>query len=207
VSADVDPGLPVAGLIILAAGSASRMGSAKQLLPFGKGTLLSQAIDGGVAGGFSPIVVVLGARADMIAAALQDKPGITITINDRWENGMGSSIRAGFETLLRLAPEITVAGISLADQPCVNGRHLLEMRQVQHQKSAEIVAAEYHGQPGVPALFGSAAFPLLQDLAPESGARHLLRNGRIPVVCYSLPEAAIDIDTPDDLEQLKMQSP
>ena len=55
------------GIIILAAGSASRFGSAKQLLHFNNKTLLQHVIDEAVGSGVEPIVVITGANAGEIA--------------------------------------------------------------------------------------------------------------------------------------------
>jgi molybdenum cofactor cytidylyltransferase len=81
------------------------------------------------------------------------------------------------------------------------------MRELQAQSSAHIVAAEYGGGYGVPALFVSDLFARLEALPPDAGAKSLLREGELPVLAYPLPEAAIDIDTPGDLAALRAVRP
>ena len=57
--------------ILLAAGEAIRMGKPKQLLPFGKSTVLEQAIDNLLGSQVDEIVVVVGHRAEEIAHQAQ----------------------------------------------------------------------------------------------------------------------------------------
>ncbi len=68
---------------------------------------------------------------------------------------------------------------------------------------APIIAAEYSGTYGVPAFFRRLMFPALKSLPDDTGARRLLRDSAVEVVAFPLPEAAIDIDTPDDLIALE----
>src|SRR5690242_9533398 len=86
--------LPSAAALVLAAGAATRMGSLKQLMPFGRGTLLTHAIEQAQQAAFAPVIVVLGAHADRIRAALSQFD-VEIVHNPDWETGMGSSVRAG----------------------------------------------------------------------------------------------------------------
>lgn len=198
--------LPEAAAMILAAGAGSRMGTLKQLLPFRNGTLLSNAIAQAKAAGFGRIAVVVGAEAERVAESVTGDQIETVE-NAGWDAGMGSSIRAGMAHLRMRGPLPEALAILLADQPLVTAAHLLAMRQLQAESGAPIVAAEYEGRRGVPALFSPALFATLETLAPEAGARHLLRDGRFPVITYPLPEAAADVDTPQDFAALGAMRP
>ena len=87
-----------AAAIILAAGSASRMGSLKQLLPYGNGTLLTHSIQQAQQAGFDRIIVVVGAESERVRSSLTGQP-VEIAFNENWEVGMGSSIAAGMQQL------------------------------------------------------------------------------------------------------------
>jgi molybdenum cofactor cytidylyltransferase len=76
------------------------------------------------------------------------------------------------------------------------------MRRQVHLSGAAIIAAQYNDTLGVPAIFARKMFGTLLNLPPEAGARHLLRQPGLSVKAFPLPEAAIDIDTPEDLEAL-----
>ena len=76
------------------------------------------------------------------------------------------------------------------------------MRDRLHSTPAGVIAAEYNGTLGVPAIFKRSLFTALTQLSPQAGARHLLRQPGIKVDPFSLPEAGTDIDTPTDYANL-----
>jgi molybdenum cofactor cytidylyltransferase len=192
------------GAVILAAGAATRMGSIKQLLPYGGQTLVENAITQAQRAEFSPVVVVLGAKADEVGLAVARTSAQTV-LNQNWESGMGSSIKAGLERVLALTPDVDGLAILLADQPLVVADQLRKMAQALETGTSAIVAASYAGTSGVPAIFRRSVFARLQQLPDEAGARALLRGGADvghEVGHYVLPEGAIDIDTPADYAAL-----
>jgi molybdenum cofactor cytidylyltransferase len=182
--------------VILAAGAATRMGRVKQLLSYRGTTFLQHAIDQAVDAGLSPIVVVVGSHAGLVTGFI-GSPRVNVVYNEAWQTGMGSSIAAGIRHLHGF--DVAGAAILVADQPLVTAQHLRAMAAL--MQSSKMVAAEFDGTLGVPAFFRREVFPLLESLPPEAGARHLLRNSG-EVTAYPLPEAAIDVDTPQDLSSL-----
>jgi CTP:molybdopterin cytidylyltransferase MocA len=60
-----------------------------------------------------------------------------------------------------------------------------------------IVASEYSGVVGVPALYDHILFPQLIALSGDQGARGFLRTTTTPILLLPLPEAAVDLDTPE----------
>jgi molybdenum cofactor cytidylyltransferase len=182
------------------------MGSIKQLLPYQGRTLLTHAIAEAQDAGFHRVAVVLGAYADQIEPVIR-ATGAEIVLNPDWETGMGSSIRAGLAHLLQGSDALEILGITLADQPYVKAAHLKAMRELLIESGAPVVAAQYASQYGVPALFRKEAFPLLLALPPQAGARQALRNHRLPVTGFPLPEAEVDVDTPADVAELHKVRP
>jgi len=191
-----------AAAIILAAGSASRMGSLKQLLPYGNGTLLTHSIQQAQQAGFDRIIVVVGAESERVRSSLTGQP-VEIAFNENWEVGMGSSIATGMQRFRTAGPLLPVLGILLADQPGVSAGHLLAMREQLESTARAAVAAQYANRLGVPALFREELYALLAALPPESGAKYLLRDSGVAVSAFPLPEAATDIDTPSDFAALE----
>jgi molybdenum cofactor cytidylyltransferase len=187
--------------IILAAGAATRMGQLKQLLPYRGGTLLEHCIQEARSAGFDPVIVVVGAEADAVRARIAQYP-VEIVENSDWARGMGTSVVAGVRAVERLGTESAGVALLLADQPLVTAAHLAAMRAALAQTSATAIAAEYNGTLGVPALFKRAMLPQLAALAPEAGARGLLRDAGMEVIAFPLPAAASDIDTPEDFAAL-----
>lgn len=178
------------------------MGKLKQLLPFSGGTLVQHAIQQARKAEFDPIIVVVGAEAEAVRAAIATQP-IEIVYNEDWELGMGGSVAAGVRRLQEASTDSAAVAILLADQPLVTAIHLSAMRTLLHTEKASIVAAAYNETIGVPALFKRALFPVLASLEPEAGARHILRDSAFRVAEFPLPEAGTDIDTPEDFAALQ----
>jgi molybdenum cofactor cytidylyltransferase len=185
------------GAVILAAGAATRMGRIKQLLPYRGATLVEHTILTAQKAGFAPVVVVLGAQAVAVGEAVTRTTAERV-MNQDWEAGMGSSVTAGVARLL----DLDAVAILLADQPCISATDLTAMCRELEGSEAAVVAASYAGTVGVPAIFRNSLIPMLLQLAPDAGARALLRDKGLNVLRYELPAAATDIDTPEDFAAL-----
>jgi CTP:molybdopterin cytidylyltransferase MocA len=189
------------GIILLAAGGSSRMGHPKQLLPFGPTTLLRHACQTALETSFRPVVVVLGAEAEKCAAEISGL-SLTCAINPQWEEGMGGSIRIGIETLEHISPAAERALILLHDQPLISATHLLDLAKLCRPPDSLIAASAYDETCGVPAVFDRSLFPELKALPATEGARKVIMRHRDRVTTLPLPEAASDVDTPEDYQLL-----
>ncbi len=187
--------------MILAAGAATRMGRLKQLLPYRGGTLLGHAIGQAIGAGFESITVVLGAEAGTVKDSIPDNR-VDVIENTDWRSGMGSSISVGMRRLQARNAALTSVAILLGDQPLVESSHLQEMMRQLTNGDAAVIAAEYHGTLGVPAMFKQEWFSSLETLPPDAGARYLLRDSNINLLRFPLPEAGVDLDTPEDFAAL-----
>jgi len=186
------------GLILLAAGASRRMGRPKQLLPVAGQPLLRQVAERLLVAPVAPVVVVLGANADAIAPCL-DGLALTTVVNERWDDGMGSSLGAGLQALLRRTPPVDAVIVALADQPQSSAEHLAALLQARTETGRSIVATTSAGVPQPPALFTAEWFPRLLALKGDAGARRLLQEnaGRMATVARA---AIADLDTPADYE-------
>jgi len=190
------------GIIILAAGESARMGEPKQLLKFRGRTLLRHTVDVAHALSCSPVAVVLGANAEQIRPQL-GSTRVLIAENPDWREGMGTSIRAGLTALLAAHRDIPAAIFMLCDQPFVTPS-VLRALVATHEKTARpIVASEYNGGLGVPALFSRAFFPELLALDGADGARQIIGTHRTETIGVPFSEGAVDIDTPADYARLR----
>jgi molybdenum cofactor cytidylyltransferase len=185
------------GAILLAAGAATRMGRSKQLLSYRGESLVRHAAREALAAGFSPILVVVGARQEAVCRELAGL-AVEIVENPQWASGMGSSIAAG----MRHLPECEAVALLLADQPLVTAVHLRALGKLFTEGDAPVAAARYCGTLGVPAIFARALFPALAALEGHAGARSILQDPAYNALALDLPEAAIDIDTPEDYAAL-----
>lgn len=193
------------GVLVLAAGSSSRMGRPKQLLPYGSSTLLRHATETALATGFGPVLVVLGAGAEQCRGTL-DGLDVRTVVNAAWAEGMGTSIATGLAELERIAPQLDGVLILLHDQPAIPAGRLVEL--VAARQAADlIVASRYDGVTGVPAWFRRELFEELRRLDGRQGARRLIDAHASRMRPFDLPEAALDLDTPDDYQRLGSGNP
>jgi molybdenum cofactor cytidylyltransferase len=89
----------------------------------------------------------------------------------------------------------------LCDQPALTSAHLDRLID-SFLAGAEIIASEYAGSLGVPALFSRSFFTELAALDPAQGAKPLLVKHANCVVAIPFPAGEIDIDTSEDYERL-----
>lgn len=191
------------GIILLAAGNSTRMGSPKQLLLYQGKTLLERIVDTSLqVFDNNKIILVLGANHSEIAFQIKDKITL-ISVNEEWESGMASSIKSGLQTLLNHFPEMERCFISVCDQPYLSSEVFIEMLKLADYSSKEIIAAEYAGTIGVPVLFSKKYFKKLLHLSGEQGAKKIIQQNMDDVNIFTFDEGAIDIDTPSDYANLK----
>ena len=189
------------GLIILAAGKASRMGKPKQLLTYQGSSLISHAVKIGLNSNCRPVIVVLGAYKEQVKPQI-DKLPIEIIENSDWETGMSSSIRAGINAINQSNSNLDSVIIALADQPLISEAVFNQLIKEYRDTNNKIIAAAYDDIVGVPALFDKNFFSELMDIEGDRGAKALIRKYRDEVLTVPVAEAAIDIDTPDDYQKL-----
>lgn len=182
-------------LIVLAAGASTRFGSPKQLTRVNGVPLLQLMLSRATAVAGHAVTVVLGANASDVVPALGRLP-VSLVINRDWNEGLASSIRAGVRSL---PGSCGGALLLLADQASITSADLQRLADSWARNPRAIVAAQYAGGHGVPALFPRSEFPALLRLQGEQGARALLRNPAVSVIGVPMPSAAIDIDRPEDL--------
>jgi molybdenum cofactor cytidylyltransferase len=188
-------------IILLAAGGSTRMGRAKQLLPYRDTTLLRHAVGVALESRSGRVVVVIGSQAQKMRVELGDLP-VDIVENLQWETGMGSSIKAGMAALLGVErPDALV--IMLCDQPGVTAALLDQMIEIHEQQGPKVVASEYGEVAGVPALFDVSLFDELLHLDDWAGARVLIQRHAQLMSTIPFSQGTVDVDTPEEYERLR----
>lgn len=190
------------GVIILAAGKASRMGEPKALLTYHDRSFLLNTYN--IAQSVQPvcIVTVLGHYFNQMSAhCLTHK--IPFVLNEAYENGMSSSIQCGLTYLLSHFPQVNMVLILLADQPKINTQHICALLQKIRSSKSFMVCTAYSATYGVPGVFKKEIFHELLKLKGEKGAKNLIEkevlNHGNTVLCE---DGRIDIDTPEDYKNL-----
>jgi molybdenum cofactor cytidylyltransferase len=187
------------GIIILAAGSSSRMGTAKQALNYQGQTLLQRSVQIALASDCETAAVVLGANAEALRPTIINQP-VQIFFNEDWEEGMASSIRCGITELQKVAPQLTAIVLMLCDQPFVDISIINQL--INNALSGKIIASAYNETIGPPVLFDRVFFSELVSLSGHEGAKKIMLAHPEAVIQIPFPLGAVDIDTIADYDRL-----
>ena len=189
--------------IILAAGASSRLGQPKQLVGFEGELLLERAVRIAREAGNSPVLVVLGANFAPICASIPFDGAIPV-LNEKWEQGLSTSIHAGLLEAEAYAPGAAGVLLMPCDQPRLTASHLRALLKAFGRHTNEvIVASSYANVRGVPAIFPRIAFPSLMALSGDKGARGVIENPPCALIALPFPGGEVDVDVPADLAKLK----
>lgn len=188
------------GAIILAAGSSERMGRPKQLIPFRGQALILHSIHAALNSMAAPVLVVIGSNHPEIRKLYSELP-VQSVINENWESGMGSSIKAGIKRLQEFDPETEGAIIMAADQPLITGDHINEFCRLLNKYDERIICARYNNILGIPTLFEVSLFQEILQIDNNHGAKGIIRDRHNDVRPVDLPVAAVDMDKPEDIQR------
>ncbi|MFH8798791.1 NTP transferase domain-containing protein [Streptomyces sp. NPDC017936] len=192
----------VAGLLLAAGGGRRLGGRPKALLTHRGRPLVEHAVRVLRTAGCTRVHVVLGAAADAVRqrARLED---CVLVVNPEWEQGMGSSLRAGLESLAGTGARAAL--VSLVDQPGIGPEAAARVLGAYEDESS-LVSAAYAGVRGHPVLFGAAHWAGIAATATgDRGARAYLRAHEEAVGLVECADVAepYDIDTAADLTRLE----
>jgi molybdenum cofactor cytidylyltransferase len=193
----------VIAAVVLAAGSSTRMGRPKLLLPLAGKPILQHVVDTALTADVGEVVVVLGPQAESMRAALRPNDRLRFVVNDRSADGQSTSLRAGLEAV---STDAEAAMILLADQPSVSPSALgAVLRGAAGSLPADIVAvqASYDGVPAHPTLFLRTVWNEVVEEG-DHGARNWIRKHperRLLVEVGGRPPQ--DVDTPEDYERIR----
>ncbi|MFF7603739.1 NTP transferase domain-containing protein [Streptomyces parvulus] len=192
----------VAGLLLAAGGGRRLGGRPKALLEHRGHPLVEHAVAVLRAAGCARVYVVLGARAaDVRARAALD--GCVLVNNPDWEQGMGSSLRTGLDSLAGTGARAAL--VSLVDQPGIGAQAMARVR-AGYRDETSLVSATYAGVRGHPVLLGAAHWPGIAATATgDRGARAYLRENADRITLVECADVAqpYDIDTEADLVHLE----
>jgi molybdenum cofactor cytidylyltransferase len=190
--------------VLLAAGTSSRMGQAKQLLSLGQSTVLAETLAHVQSAALHEIVLVLGASAEAIRRRLPSPQQFKIVVNQAYEQGIASSLRAG---LSAVDPISDAALIVLGDQPFIHPQTLDRIVEEYRRSQAQIVIPVHRGQRGNPVLLDRSVFAEVMALEGDVGSRAIFAQHLDRTVNVEVEDKGIllDLDDPADYERLKMK--
>ncbi|MCE2439167.1 MAG: nucleotidyltransferase family protein [Candidatus Latescibacteria bacterium] len=183
--------------LVPAAGMSTRMGSPKQLLPFGGKTVLQTVVDTLLDANLDGILVVLGHRADAVRESLAERP-VLFHLNPDYRKGMFSSILCGLSVLGKSAD---AALIALGDQPNVRARVVRKVAAAYRKGDRGIVVPVCRGKRGHPALVDLGRYlSEIRSLTGEDGLKPVMRGHPDDTLEVEVEDDGVlrDIDTPEE---------
>lgn len=111
---------------------------------------------------------------------------------------MSSSIRVG---LTHIDPAWLGVMLMLSDQPLISRADYRALADMWMSKPDSIVASEYAGARGAPAIFPVSYRDRLMALTGDQGGRLIIEAADL-VQIVKMPNAEFDIDTPNELKDL-----
>ena len=193
------------GAIILAAGTSTRMGKPKLLLPF-KGTpLITYPHLLALQNNLDPIVCITGRYDELIKNALMPwQERVTIQFNPHYENGMSFSLKEGIQAV---KGKVDAVMIFLGDQPLVPNEVIETMIQqfiACKDEGIKIIRPLYNQQMGHPILFDSSLFDAFEALHGDEGGKSIIGVNQeyLKLIHFPNSDWGLDIDTPEEYSTL-----
>jgi molybdenum cofactor cytidylyltransferase len=190
--------------MVLAAGESKRMGTPKLLLPFGEKTMIELLLEEVLRSKSDKTMVVLGAEKEKIERIISRLP-VTTVVNTRYEEGMLSSIQAGFEAL---PDEVEAVLVCLGDQPLIPFSVMNKLIDAYKNTKKGIILPIYKKSRGHPILIDMKYKTEIRHVSPNIGLRALVHNHPQDVmeVEVDAPQILKDIDKPEDyMRELKQK--
>ncbi|MDT8860883.1 nucleotidyltransferase family protein [Alkalihalobacillus sp. MEB130] len=195
------------GAVLLAAGTSSRMGTAKQLLQLQKKTLLETVLDQVLTHPFEKVYVVLGHRAEEIKNSVATSSEYVRWIdNPNYKEGQSTSI---LKAMNSLDSSVDSVMFFLTDQPFIRSNTVSKIltvgcERMRHDSNPFVIRPTYKNKPGHPVFWGNVSGVPFSQLSGDSGGKeimHLMQKELVPV---SDRYVLFDIDTPDDYKEAQL---
>ncbi|HYT18356.1 MAG TPA: NTP transferase domain-containing protein [Thermoplasmata archaeon] len=183
--------------VVLAAGSSSRMGDTKPLLPLDGRPLLEHVLSAVRGSQVEDIVVVLGRDAERVRNGVS-LDGARSIVNPAYDEGMSTSLRAGIDAA---DPRADGFLIVLGDQPFVSSATLDMLIERRSGSRAKIVIPTFERRRGNPVLLDRSLSSEVASIVGDQGCRAIFGNhpDGILEVPVDDPGILIDLDTPEQM--------
>jgi molybdenum cofactor cytidylyltransferase len=183
--------------LVLAAGGSTRLGTPKQLLPFGSATLLDHVLATARACHFDQLLCVIGGGAREVRERV-DLSGAQVVENESFGEGCSSSIAAALKSV---DPRSEVLVLMLGDQPGVSAATV--SRLLEGRGDAALAACRYEDGRGHPLAFSRDMFGELSAMHGDKAVWKLLDRHADQMVDVPVPgPIPRDVDTLADYRAL-----
>ena len=181
------------------------MGYPKPLLKIGSQTFIAHTAEAMLTV-MEAVVVVLGAHAQSVRAAIPNDPRLTIVENPHYKRGQLSSLKVGLATV---PAEVDAVVVHLIDHPTVIAETFRGVIDEYARTRKPIVIARCRGRRGHPVLFDRSIFAELMAAPEDEGARTVVNADPARVLYLDVADAGVvlDLDTPDDVARAGLPPP
>ncbi len=188
--------LPQLRVLILAAGFSSRLGEPKAVARVHGRSLLRKAIE--LAASFAPARIIAIVPRNAARYRIEAR-GIAVVfkVNSRRAQGLSSSVRSGI-TEARYSPAVLLLPVDL-----INLRRRDVLRLIGSWRAARrrVIARRIGRHGGTPLILPRCLYSRGLELKGDIGLREMVNTlPRDAVRLVDMPSAAVDIDTPQDLQ-------
>jgi len=182
--------------VVLTGGKSERMGRPKALLRFQGRTFLEHVLAAIRDAGIEQTAVVVGHHRKEIHEAF---PALSLVYNPDYNDGMSTSVKAGLKALPR---GVAGAGIFLVDHPQIDAATIALLAG--ELCRGHVILPAYGERRGHPVFFAADLFDEILALGPGEGLNQVVRRDpqRVIVVPVANPGVLLDIDTPEQFENL-----
>ena len=169
------------------------MGFPKPLLPY-QGTTFLEHLLATLDGQVSPLVLVMGAQADRIRAAVRIPDSVVVAINENYAAGQLSSLQAG---LRAIPPQAVAVLVALVDHPCIDRALVSELISAWREARPPTLIPTYKERRGHPMIFNRDLFPELLEAPLDQGARVVVWRHNVLHIPVETEGILHDLDDPE----------
>lgn len=186
-------------VMVLAAGRGTRFHGAEHKLKqwLGASSVLATTLHNALACGLPMLVVTTPALADLVSDQIATRDIVVLPVSGS-PMGMGHSIAAGVAARSNASGWLVLPG----DMPMVQPKTLSAVAQALDHHP--VAYAQHRGLRGHPVGFSAELYSELVRLTGDQGARRLLARYPAHEVEVDDPGVLLDIDTPEDLAQVRV---
>lgn len=188
--------------IVLAAGSAQRMGQQKLLLDFKGKPVLQWVLETALVSDLSEVICVVQQSKDLRQKIPLEHDKLRWVSNKNASQGQSTSVIAGLKAV---SPMSEAALFIVGDQPLIQPELINNLIDLFRKSGARIGAPVFAGEARNPVLFHRTLFPELLQLTGDRGGRGLIETHKDEAAFLEWREESpfLDLDVWEDYERLK----
>lgn len=187
------------GALILAAGTASRMGTPKQLLKLGQEPMLEHVIRLALAECFSEVIAVIGHEAKAIQETIHVMDArFRWVMSEDYHKGQGTSLNEGMSQISKHHVMVFLGDLPFISRKTIHDMYHLGTEMLKDCEEPFVVQPSYLGTAGHPVFFGNMEPGWFKEIRGDRGAKAIMGKFKVKKKMPVEDEGILfDIDTPE----------